>query len=72
MNTENFLELMTSNPTANVHVAKTSIAAIESSSIGCVVTLKEKRPDGTQIVFNVNLPYAHVVNELNKGEKITP
>ena len=72
MNTENFLELITSNPVANVHVAKTSIAAVESTPTGCLVTLKEKRTDGTQISFNVNLTYAHLVGELDKWEKITP
>lgn len=72
MNTENFLELMTTNPIANVHVAKTSIAAIESTSTGCLVTLKEKRPDGTQISFSVTLTYNHVVGEIDKWEKMTP
>jgi hypothetical protein len=72
MNTENFLELMTSNPTATVQVSRTSIAAIESTSTGCTVTLKEKRPDGTQIAFNVSLPYTHVINEINKWEKTKP
>lgn len=72
MNTENFLELTTINPIANVHVAKSSIAAIESTATGCIVTLKEKRPDGTQISFNVSLPYNHVVGEIDKWEKTKP
>lgn len=72
MNTENFLELTTTNPIGNAHVAKTSIASIESAPVGCIVTLKERRPDGTQISFNVSLPYAHVVSEINKWEKIQP
>jgi hypothetical protein len=72
MNTENFLELITTNPTATVCVAKTSIAAIEDKGIGCLVTLKEKRPDGTQIVFDVNLSYIHLKKEINRWEKLSP
>ena len=72
MSTENFLELMTINPIGNVQVAKTSIASIESTHIGCIVTLKEKRTDGTQISFNVNMTYGSVVGEINKWEKIQP
>lgn len=72
MNTENFLELITNNPIRTVCVAKTSVAAIEDNGTGCIVTLKEKRPDGTQISFDVNLPYAHLKSEINRWEKLTP
>ena len=72
MNTENFLELMITNPITNVHIAKTSIAAVESTHTGCIVTLKEKRPDGTQISFNVSMTYSSIVSEIDKWEKIKP
>ena len=72
MNTENFLELITNNPNRTVCIAKTSIAAIEDKGIGCIVTLKEKRPDGTQIWFDVSLSYVHLKSEINKWEKIAP
>ena len=72
MNTEKFLEFITTCPTSTVCISKTSIAAIEVKGIGCLVTLKERRPDGTQIVFDVNLSYAHLKNEINKWERITP
>ena len=72
MNTENFLELMTINPTSNVLIAKTSIAAIETTSTGCVVTLKEKRKDGLQISFDVALTYNHLIEQINIWEKLSP
>lgn len=74
MNTENFLELPLESPGIMACVSKTSIAAIEDKgpSGGCIVTLKERRTDGTQIVFNVQLAYSHLKSEINKWEKLTP
>ena len=72
MNTENYLELPTNK--GIVLVSKTSIDSIEENQngIGVVITLKEKRPSGEQISFDVNLPFVHIVSEINKYEKITP
>lgn len=50
----------------------TSINIFKIKNLYFIVTLKERRPDGTQIVFDVNLLYAHLKNEINKWEKITP
>lgn len=68
MNSENFLELP--NDGGIALVSKSSIAAIEMVGHGSRVTLKETRPDGKHIVFNVQLPFSHLATEISKYEKI--
>ncbi len=72
MSTENFLEITIKSTGRLAAIAKTSIAAIEDTGIGCIVTLKEKRKDGTQISFEVQKSYVELKIELNRWEKENP
>ena len=72
MHTENFLEL-TVYGTYPACVAKTSIALIEDKgNNGTLVTLKEKRPDGSQIVLQCVNSYTELKIQINNYEKLTP
>ncbi len=55
------------------YISKSSIALIEgNSNLGIVVTLKEKRPDGSQITLNCKEHYTTVKTNLNQFEKMKP
>ena len=72
MNTENFLEVTTIDRNIAC-ISKSSIALMEgNSNIGTVITLKEKRQDGTQIVLNCVDGYTNLKIELNRFEKMIP
>ena len=72
MHTENFLDLTTTDG-VSVCIAKSSIALIEGNQNSIsIITLKEKRADGTQIILSVNYFYTNLKIELNRWEKMTP
>lgn len=64
-NVNNGLFIQMSTKTGDKYVNITSIALIEATSHGCVVTLKEKDVKGNNIIFEVTIPYGSLTASLH-------